>query len=264
VTKVLVLAAVAFACSGAPAAAAPLTHVPILEFHVIGDPPPGAPHPGLYDSPPTFRAQIAWLALHGYHGVTLDALHRYWRSAGWLALPRRPIVLSFDDGYRQDVSIALPVLRARRWPAVLNLQIGNLVPARVRQLIAAGWEIDAHTFTHPDLTRVTAARLRREVAGSRKSIQSVFGAPADFFCYPFGRYDATVVAAVRRAGFFGAVTETPGDASSATGMYRLHRIEVLRSDGVGGLAAKAHVAVARRRARRDTACRAAPGSCRAL
>jgi peptidoglycan/xylan/chitin deacetylase (PgdA/CDA1 family) len=238
VTKVLTVAAAALACCGSSAGAAPLTQVPILAFHVIGDPTPGAPNPGLYVAPATFRAQIAWLALQGYHGVTLDTLYRYWRSAGWLALPRRPIVLSFDDGYPQDVSIALPVLRARHWPAVLNLQIGNLVPARVRQLLAAGWEVDAHTFTHPDLTRVDAAQLRHEIAGSRKWIQSMFGAPANFFCYPFGRYDAAVVAAVRRAGYLGAVTEAPGDASPASGMYRLHRIEVLRGDGVSGLAAK--------------------------
>jgi peptidoglycan/xylan/chitin deacetylase (PgdA/CDA1 family) len=238
VTKVLVLAAVVFASwSSSTATAAALTRVPILAFHVIGDPPPDAPHPELYDSPATFRAQIAWLAGHGYHGVTLDAVYRYWRSSGWLALPPSPIVLSFDDGYPEDVRIALPILRARRWPAVLNLQIGNLVPARVRQLVAAGWEIDAHTFTHPDLTQVGAAQLRREVSGSRKWIQSMFGAPANFFCYPFGRYDAAVIAAVRRAGYVGAVTETPGDASS-TDMYRLHRIELAREDGVSGLAEK--------------------------
>jgi peptidoglycan/xylan/chitin deacetylase (PgdA/CDA1 family) len=238
VIKALALTAVTLACCGSAAAGAPVTHVPILEFHLIGDPPPGAPNPGLYDSPATFRAQVAWLALQGYHAVTLDALYRSWRTAGWLALPRRPIVLTFDDGYPQDVSVALPVLRTRHWPAVLNLQIGNLVPARVRQLLEAGWELDAHTFTHPDLTQVDAARLRREVAGSRKWIQSVFGAPANFFCYPFGRYDARVVAAVRRAGYVGAETQAPGEASSTDGIYRLHRIEVLRYDGVSGLAAK--------------------------
>ena len=66
----------------------------------------------------------------------------------------------------------------------------------------------------------------------------MFGAPANFFCYPFGRYDKTVVAAVRRAGYVGAETQTPGDASPADGMYLLHRIEVTRGDGVSGLAAK--------------------------
>jgi peptidoglycan/xylan/chitin deacetylase (PgdA/CDA1 family) len=238
VTSLFATATLVVACCAPAAAGAAVTRVPILEFHVIGDPPAGAPNPGLYDAPTTFRAQVRWLAVRGYHGVTLDELFRYWRTAGWLALPARPIVLSFDDGYPQDVNVAMPVLRARGWPAVLNLEIGNLVPARVRQLLAAGWEVDAHTFTHPDLTQVDDAQLRREIAGSRRWIQSVFGVPVDFFCYPFGRYDGRVVAAVRRAGYLGAETEGPGSASRAGGVYNLRRIEVVRTDGVAGLAAK--------------------------
>src|SRR5207253_11292230 len=140
-------------------------------------------------------------------------VYRSWRSGGWLGLPTKPVVFTFDDGYPQDPSVALPVLQARGWPAVLNLQIGNLVPARVRMLIAAGWEIDAHTFTHPDLTGVGSAQLEREVAGSRKWIQSVFGQPVNFFCYPYGKYDATVIAAVQGAGYLGAETELPGPAT---------------------------------------------------
>jgi peptidoglycan/xylan/chitin deacetylase (PgdA/CDA1 family) len=234
----LVAIVLALAWSASTAAASPATQVPVLEFHVIGDPAPGAPNTGLYDAASTFREQIAWLALHGYHGVTLDEVFRSWRSGGWLALPSRPVVLTFDDGYPQDVRTAMPALRARGWPAVLNLQVGNLVPTRVRLLIAAGWEIDVHTFRHPDLTQVSASRLRREVAGARTWIQGVFGVPADFFCYPYGRYDARVVAAVRRAGYLGAETEQRGDASAAGDPYLLHRIEVLRTDGVAGLAAK--------------------------
>jgi peptidoglycan/xylan/chitin deacetylase (PgdA/CDA1 family) len=237
VTKLLALAALALAWHGSATARPGGVRVPILEFHVVGSPAPGAPNPGLYDPPPVFRAQVAWLAREGYHAVTLDAVYRSWHSAGWLTLPPKPVVLTFDDGYPGDVGVALPVLRARGWPAVLNLQVGNLVPARVRLLIAAGWEIDAHTFTHPDLTTVDGARLRREVAGSRTWIQSVFGVPADFFAYPFGRSDPAVVAEARRAGFLGAEGEEPGLASAADG-FQLHRIEIAQGDGVAGLAAK--------------------------
>jgi len=237
VTKTLALAALALAWHGAATARPGSVNVPILEFHVIGNPAPGASNPGLYDAPATFRAQVAWLARHGYHAVTLDAVYRSWHSAGWLALPPRPVVLTFDDGYREDVDVALPALRERRWPGVLNLQVGNLVPAHVRQLIAAGWEIDAHTFTHPDLTTVDAARLRREIAGSRRWIQSVFGAPVDFFAYPYGRYDRAVLAEVRRAGYLGAESEEPGPASKAA-TFLLQRMEITRGDGVAGLASK--------------------------
>lgn len=236
-TKVLALAALALAWHGSATFHPVGVRVPILEFHVIGNPAPGAPNQGLFDPPPAFRAQVAWLARRGYHAVTLDAVDRSWRSDGWLTLPPKPVVLTFDDGYPEDVDFAMPILRARRWPAVLNLQVGNLAPARVRLLIAAGWEIDAHTFTHPDLTTVDAARLRREVAGSRRWIQAIFGVPVDFFAYPFGRSDPAVVAEVRRAGFLGAEGEETGLASEADG-FHLHRIEIVRADGVAGLAGK--------------------------
>ena len=239
-TKLFALAVAtgALAWHGSAVAATAPPSVPILEFHVIGDPAPGDGNAGLYDSATTFRAQVAWLVEHGYHAVTLDQAFRAWRSPGRHRLPAKPVVFTFDDGYPQDVDVALPILRARGWPGVLNLQIGNLVPRRVRRLVSAGWEIDAHTFTHPDLTTVGAAQLRREVAGSRKWIHTVFGVPVDFFCYPYGRFDAAVVAEVQRAGYLGAETEVPGPASPADGFYTLHRIEIVRDDGVAGMVAK--------------------------
>ncbi len=225
------------AAVGVPAAGSTSARsVPILEFHVVGRLPAGEPFPQLYDPPATFRAQVGWLVRHGYRTVTLDRLLRAWR--GTATLPRKPVVLTFDDGYPQDVSVVSPLLRALGWRGVLNLQVGNLAPDRVRRLIAAGWEIDAHTFTHPDLTRVSPAQPRHEVTGSRRWISGVFGLPVDFFCYPDGRFDAAVIAAVKRAGYLGAESELPGPASPANGLYTLHRIEILRGDGVAGLAAK--------------------------
>ena len=166
---------------------------------------------------------MALLARDGYRAVTLERVFAAWH--GRARLPSRPIVLSFDDGYPSDVSVALPVLRARGWPGVLNLQVRNLIVRKVRELLAAGWEVDAHTFTHPDLTHVGAAQLWREVDGSRRAIQRTYGIPVDFFCYPAGRYDAAVLAAVRRAGYRGATTTQLGLARPAA-PYTLSRVRV--------------------------------------
>jgi peptidoglycan/xylan/chitin deacetylase (PgdA/CDA1 family) len=215
--------------------------VPILMYHVLAPPLPNTPYPGLYVKPADFRAQVAWLAAHGYHAVTLRQVYDYWRGAH--ALPRKPVVLTFDDGYHSDFTVALPTLHARRWPGVLDLEVRNLQPVwgmrpgMVRKLIAAGWEIDAHTMTHPDLTTVDASRLRYEVAGSRAAIRRLFRQPVDFFCYPAGRYDGAVVAAVRAAGFLGATTETEGFARPDS-LFALDRVRVDGTDGVAGLAAK--------------------------
>ena len=209
-------------------------------YHVLSVPPAGTPFPELFVKPVDFGGQMEWLQRHGYYAVTLDTVWRYWHRGG--PLPSRPIVVSFDDGYRSDVGVALPVLERHGWPGVHNLMVGNLKPGDlrpvgVRRLIGAGWEIDAHTITHPDLTRVDDAQLRYEVAGSRKRLRHLFHVPVDFFCYPAGRYDAHVIAAVQQAGYFGATTTNYGLARP-TQPYTLARVRVSGSDGVRGFATK--------------------------
>jgi peptidoglycan/xylan/chitin deacetylase (PgdA/CDA1 family) len=216
------------------------TPVPILMYHVLANAPPGAPFPDLFVKPSDFAGQMQWLERGGYHAVTLDAVWRHWH--GGRPLPRRPIVVSFDDGYRSDVGVGLPVLKEHGWPGVLNLKVrnlepGDLRPRGVRRLIAAGWEIDAHTITHPDLTTVGDAQLEHEVAGSRKAIRRLFHVPADFFCYPAGRYDARVIAAVRSAGYRGATTTNFGLARPSQ-PYTLDRVRISGSDGMRGFVAK--------------------------
>ena len=209
--------------------------IPILEYHVIGFHTLGSRLEGLYAPPAELRAQVDWLARNGWHSVTLGQVARYWRDG--VALPRKPVVLTFDDGYPGDWKYALPILRARHFAGVLNLQIGNLVPKRVRELIRAGWEIDAHTFTHPDLRYVDSAQLRREVTTSRRWLQRMYKAEVPAFCYPLGLYDARTVAEARRAGYLLGETERQGWASPAQGLLTLSRIRITPTTGVLGLAA---------------------------
>lgn len=217
---------------------APHEAVPILMYHVLNAPPPGTAQPELWVSRDDFAAQTDWLTAHGFHGVTLQQVWDAWHHGG--ELPAKPIVFSFDDGYHSQLTNALPVLRAHGWPGVLNLQVNqtryDLKPDAVRTLMRAGWEVDAHTFTHPDLTTVGDAQLRHEVADSRAVIRRTFGAPVNFFCYPAGRYDDKVIAAVRGAGFLAATTTVPGLAGPGDPPYALKRIRVNGSDGVAGLA----------------------------
>ncbi|MDX6656372.1 MAG: hypothetical protein QOH62_1165 [Solirubrobacteraceae bacterium] len=225
------LLAALIAVSGSSAAGAARTPpVAILAYHHIGAPPAGASNPSLWVPAALFRRQVAALAQAGYRGVTLGRVWRAWHGAG--TLPARAVVLSFDDGYASQYHAAARMLRARRWPGVLNLQVarldtgGGLSRAQVRRMIADGWEIDAHTVTHPDLTVVGAERLAAEVGGSRTAIQDAFGVRADFFSYPFGRSNATVRAAVREAGFLGATTVRRALASPRGDAYTLPRISV--------------------------------------
>lgn len=209
--------------------------VPILEYHVIGDPPPGAPYPELFVSRSDFRQQMDWLERNGFHAVTLEQVEAAWYHGG--TLPPKPVVLSFDDGYRPQYTFAMPELRRHGWAGVLNLKAegAELYPGNVEAMIRAGWELAAHTIHHLDLTELDASQLKEEIAGSRQILRRRYHVPVQDFCYPAGRFDPTVIAAVKAAGYVGATTEIPGYAERQK-PYELSRFEILRSSGVTGLA----------------------------
>ena len=101
-------------------------------------------------------------------------------------------MLTFDDGYRSDWGVAAPILQRIGWTGRAQPLHERRAPARrpagplVHGLVRAGWEVDDHTLTHPDLTTLDAAGLHREIVVSRAVLQALTGEPVSFFCYPSG------------------------------------------------------------------------------
>jgi peptidoglycan/xylan/chitin deacetylase (PgdA/CDA1 family) len=207
--------------------------VPILMYHVIAAPPAGAPFPGLYVPPGEFAAQMQALKRAGWHAVTLDQVEAYWRRGVPLGVGK-PIVLSFDNGYQSQYTQALPVLRKLGWVGDENIQLTGLPPSQgglsrrqVQGLVSAGWELDTQGFSHADLITLDSQELHYQVAVARSVVQQRYQVPANWFCYPSGHYDATVLEAVKAAGYTGSTTVVPGWAHPGDDPYRLHRLRVL-------------------------------------
>jgi peptidoglycan/xylan/chitin deacetylase (PgdA/CDA1 family) len=216
--------------------------VPILAYHSIGSPPSTAVDPDLYVRQRDFRAQVRWLDHRGFHAVTLDRVEDAW--SGRRSLPGHPIVISFDDGFASQFLNAYPLLRARRWPGVLNLPLvpktggaAQLQPEEVSTLVHHGWELDSHSISHPLLTSLGPRQLHRQVARSRLVLEREFGVAVPNFCYPFGAYDDRVIRAVRRAGYRGATGLGYGLATPRD-RFHLDRVVIDRGDGLAGLEAK--------------------------
>lgn len=199
--------------------------VPIILYHELGTPPPSAPYPSLYVSDSDFAQEMAWLHDQGYEAVTLDEVMAAWHYGG--RLPVKPIVISFDDGVVPQATFAPAVMTPYGWPGVLNEVVeGHLSNARLERLIKLGWEIDSHSLTHPDLRTLSPQQLAQEVGGSRRRLQRTLHIPVNSFCYPASKYDASVVAAVKAAGYTSAVTENSGFATPQTDPLLLPRFEI--------------------------------------
>ena len=216
--------------TGKPGTAA----VPVLMYHVINPPPAGAKFPGLYVPAGEFAAQMQALKAAGWRAVTLDQLEAYWTRGAPLG-PGKPIVLTFDNGYQSQFTNAMPVLKRLGWAGDEMIQLdfinltsqGGLSDSQVRGLLAAGWELDTQGLTHYDLITASPSKLHDEVSSARQQLHQRYGVPVNWFAYPSGHYNDTVISALKNAGFLGSMTVIPGWANRADDPFRLPRLRVL-------------------------------------
>jgi peptidoglycan/xylan/chitin deacetylase (PgdA/CDA1 family) len=104
---------------------------------------------------------------------------------------------------------------------------GGLSSSQVRGLVRAGWELDTQGYSHADLIQLGPEQLHYEIATARSTIRRRYHVAADWFCYPSGHYNTTVIAAVKTAGYVGSTTVVPGWARPDDDPYRLPRLRVL-------------------------------------
>jgi len=210
----------------------PQVRVPILEYHYIRVNPDPRDRLGfnLSVTPPDFTAQMDWLKASGYHPIDLNDLRGYFEHR--LPLPARPVVLTFDDGYIDFFTTALPILIDHGFRAVSYVVPGFLDRPRymttdeVRAIDSDGMEVAAHTMHHVDLTTASPAQLTMEIQGSRSVLEQITGHAVLDFCYPSGKYDAAVVAATQRAGFESATTEVAGASHTWADRLTWSRVRV--------------------------------------
>lgn len=219
-----------------PAVVADAQPVPILVYHHVAAERSGDKL--LYVSPAEFESHLAYLKEHGYQAVTLRQVYDAWTGRG--TLPDHPVVISFDDGYVDQVRVAAPILRRYGWPAELAV-VFNLIykgdsppgtvltPAMVQELLDDGWGLQSHSVSHSDLTHLSATEVRHELEYSRKRLQQIFDRPIEFFCYPGGGYNAKVTRAVREAGYL-AATSTDFAAATPDTLYSLPRLYCYRGE----------------------------------
>jgi peptidoglycan/xylan/chitin deacetylase (PgdA/CDA1 family) len=200
----------------------------VLMYHMVSPQKPGGRYRGMRVDPEAFERQLRWLRDAKFHFATMSEL-----ATG--RTPERSVVLTFDDGYEDNHSAALPLLKQYGAKATLYLvavrddgadwsarkkahhNSGELVrepklsDSQVSEMVSSGvFELGAHTLGHANLSVLSPEQKREEIAGSRKFLEDRFGVPVQTFAYPFGIWDARDRDLVAEAGYTTAVTTDSG------------------------------------------------------
>jgi len=211
--------------------------VPILLYHSVCD-QPAAGQEAFTVSPAVFREHVRAISDAGRTALTLSELARAVR--GECALPSRPVLVTFDDGFA-DVRPAVELLLSAGLAATVFVtsgwigREGMLTPADLRELVALGErvEVGAHSVTHPRLDELGAAQAAAEISDSKAALEGVVEAPIESFAYPYGAYDRRVRAAVIDAGFIAAAAVKNALSHSEDDPYALARLTVMATMSAG-------------------------------
>jgi len=221
----------------------PWTPVPILMYHAVEGAlrPPKYKH--FYVLADEFAGQMRMLKRAGYTPITFEALAA--ARAGTAALPPKPVLLTFDDGYANLRTNVHPLLKELGFPYTVFL-VSQRVGKTNDWVIAEGYEatplltweditemqadggvvFEAHTATHPKLAEIGPAEARREMADSKDALDQRLGRPITTLCYPYGSVSEAVQDMAGESGYTQAVTTEFGRVRADDSPLRLPRISV--------------------------------------
>lgn len=214
-----------------PACRLPRDRASILMYHAVGG------QNGYFSAirPQEFSRHLAYLAARHYPVVPLAEIVRRVKE-------RKPlggaVALTFDDGYRDNYTVAFPLLKQYGFPATVFVTTGLIGKTdkrgldhcsenELRTMHESGLiAIEPHSVTHPNLAGLPEAEARREIEGSREAIGAIRGTEPDLFAYPYGALAEETVSLLRSMGFAGAVSVDEGTVSAGADPYRLPRNSV--------------------------------------
>jgi peptidoglycan/xylan/chitin deacetylase (PgdA/CDA1 family) len=213
-------------------------------YHYISEPPEDADKYRLDLSvhPELFRQQMYYLAENGYSPVTLDDLSL--AIVNKRELPAKSIIITLDDGYRDNYENAYPLMRELGFTATIFVATefvdqGN--PAylswdMIEEMAATGIRFEPHTKTHPDLTEHDRDFVVYQIQGSGETLEAHLGYRTRYFAYPSGRYNDEVIEVLKELDYWGAVTTAGGVWHGYDDRYVWTRVRVRNGMPIAELA----------------------------
>lgn len=222
--------------------------IPILFYHKINRIHPDAKVGNLYVAPGDFYNQMRYLKWRGYTTISLDEVLNGISLKG--KLPKRPVVLTFDDGYEDNYTYAFPILKKFGFTATIflitrdirglsgwkdseeTIQEPLLSWDHIKEMADYGIDFQSHTHTHPSLPKLDAQKIKEEIVVSKEIMEKQLQKKVDFLCYPYGHFNSQVIQIVKENGYRGALTVDRGLVHENDDPYTLKRIGIKDKHGI--------------------------------
>ncbi|WP_196001840.1 polysaccharide deacetylase family protein [Clostridium sp. 1001271B_151109_B4] len=200
--------------------------IPILMYHSISDEDPSN---NLLVPPAMFEEQMAWLEANNFTAMNLDEALEAMETG---KVPKRPVVITFDDGYANNYSSAFPSLKNHNLKAtffIITDGVDNgyyMSSDNLKEMQAAGMSIENHTANHLELNGLSKEDAYDSIKRAQDYLRNVIGSDGNYLCYPVGKYNDETIAIEEELGIKAAVTTQGGIASINDGIHTLKRVRI--------------------------------------
>ena len=203
--------------------------VMVLNYHKIAN-----EHKSLSVTLDDFEQHMKWLQEYGYTCITPGQLYDF--VANGAELPEKPVLITFDDGYKDNYTNAFPIMKKYGMKGTIFVVTGflgvydnYLTWDQAKELLDAGFNIESHTYSHKSMTEASDEDISNELVKSRQTIKEKLGIDSDFMAYPTGTYNLHIAELVKEAGYKGAFTIKYDNVSRDSNVYALERVPVFHT-----------------------------------
>ena len=201
----------------------------VLNYHKIAN-----EHKSLSVTLDDFEQHMKWLQEYGFTCITPGQLYDF--VANGADLPEKPVLITFDDGYKDNYTNAFPIMKKYGMKGTIFVVTGflgvydnYLTWDQAKELLEAGFNIESHTYSHKSMTEASDEDITKELVKSRQTIKEKLGIDSDFMAYPTGTYNLHIAELVKEAGYKGAFTIKYDNVSRDSNVYALERVPVFHT-----------------------------------
>ena len=201
----------------------------VLNYHKIAN-----EHKSLSVTLDDFEQHMKWLQEYGFTCITPGQLYDF--VANGADLPEKPVLITFDDGYKDNYTNAFPIMKKYGMKGTIFVVTGflgvydnYLTWDQAKELLEAGFNIESHTYSHKSMTEASDEDITKELVKSRQTIKEKLGIDSDFMAYPTGSYNLHIAELVKEAGYKGAFTIKYDNVSRDSNVYALERVPVFHT-----------------------------------